>query len=489
MLPGHMASRRSILTVVSVLAVVGATIVATLTLSGDNEVSPPPVCRSPVLEHLPKNAAAVSHKGLDKIEHVIFVMQENRSFDSYFGTYPGADGIPMHDGTPTVGVPDPATHTCEKPYHDAGYIDSGGPHSDAAFRRDVNGGKMNGFIQEAIAGRLSACASDPFLPSCSGTHQVDVMGYKTAADIGTYWGYAHDYVLADHMFESVDSWSLPAHLSIVSGWSASCHDPQEAASCRSSAGRANQFPVQNGIAFPWTDLTYMLHRAGVSWRYYVSPGTEPDCENAASFCKPVSQGVGTPGIWNPLPWFQTVHEDNQLGNVQSVKRFYGAAASGRLPAVSWIAPSGAVSEHPPFSIQAGENYVAGLVNAVASGPDWKSTAIFVFWDDWGGFYDHVMPPTVDGVGYGLRVPALLISPYARQGYIDHQVLSFDAYLKFVEDRFLNGQRLNPRTDGRPDPRPTVRETLPILGDLVREFDFSQPPRRPPALSSPSPSPT
>ena len=112
------------------------------------------------------------------------------------------------------------------------------------------------------------------------------------------------------------------------------------------------------------------------------------------------------------------------------------------------------------------------------GPDWDSTAIFLTWDDWGGFYDHVLPPRVDENGYGLRVPGLLISPWARAGTIDHQTLSFDAYLKFIEDDFLGGSRLDPRTDGRPDPRPTVREDVPRLGNLLREFDFHQEPLDP-----------
>ena len=111
-------------------------------------------------------------------------------------------------------------------------------------------------------------------------------------------------------------------------------------------------------------------------------------------------------------------------------------------------------------------------------PDWRSTAIFLAWDDWGGFYDHVKPPRVDGAGYGLRVPGLVISPYARRGYIDHQTLSFDAYLKFIEDDFLGGRRIDPRTDGRPDPRPDVRENARILGNLASDFDFNQRPRRP-----------
>jgi phospholipase C len=155
------------------------------------------------------------------------------------------------------------------------------------------------------------------------------------------------------------------------------------------------------------------------------------------------------------------------------------AQAGTLPSVAWLVP-GEASEHPSSGsgVRAGQAYVTKMINAVMHGPDWSSTAIFLTWDDWGGFYDHVLPPAVDENGYGLRVPGLMISPFARQGYIDHQTLSFDAYLKLIEDRFLGGQRLDPRTDGRPDLRPTVREDAPILGDLYQEFDFSQPPRQP-----------
>jgi phospholipase C len=161
-----------------------------------------------------------------------------------------------------------------------------------------------------------------------------------------------------------------------------------------------------------------------------------------------------------------------------VSHFYAAAKSGSLPAVSWVVPSGDVSEHPPGKVSAGQAYVTSLVNAVMRSPDWSSTAIFLAWDDWGGFYDHAPPPRVDENGYGLRVPAMLISPYARRGFVDHQTLSFDAYDKFIEDDFLGGQRLDPATDGRPDPRPDVREDADQLGDLAAEFDFAQPPRAP-----------
>jgi phospholipase C len=232
------------------------------------------------------------------------------------------------------------------------------------------------------------------------------------------------------------------------------------------------------LDYPWTDLTWLMHRYHVSWRYYVANGSQPDCADNQMGCPRVGQRAGTPSIWNPLPRFDTVQRDGQVNDVAPLSDFYGAARAGTLPAVSWVTPSQAVSEHPPGLVTAGQTYVTDLINAIMRGPGWRSTAIFLAWDDWGGFYDHVRPPAVDGEGYGLRVPALVISPYAKRGYIDHQVLSFDAYLKFIEDDFLHGRRLNPRTDGRPDSRPDVRENAKILGDLANDFNFDQRPRQP-----------
>jgi phospholipase C len=236
-------------------------------------------------------------------------------------------------------------------------------------------------------------------------------------------------------------------------------------------------------SYAWTDLTWLLYGQQVSWAYYVFPGTEPDCGGDAATCAPVRQDAKTPGIWNPLPWFTTVQQDGQLGNIQSIGGLFDAADKGTLPSVSWVIPSDEVSEHPPSSVRRGEAYVTAVVNALMRGPDWDSTAIFLAWDDWGGFYDHVVPPQVDQNGYGLRVPALVISPWARPGWIDHQVLSFDAYSKLIEDLFLAGERLDPATDGRPDPRPVVRENATQLGDLLASFDFESPPR--PALILPT----
>jgi phospholipase C len=221
-----------------------------------------------------------------------------------------------------------------------------------------------------------------------------------------------------------------------------------------------------------------MKKAGVSWGYYVSPGTEPDCANGATTCVPKYQDSGTPNIWNPLPRFQTVHLDGQLANIQTASRFFVAAKAGTLPSVSWIVPNGRNSEHPPASIADGQAWVTKIINAVMQSPDWSSSAIFLSWDDWGGFYDNVVPPQVNAQGLGLRVPGIVISPYARAGYIDHQQLSTDSYLRFIEDDFLGGQRLNPATDGRPDSRPFVAEDQPGLGNLLADFNFAKPPRPP-----------
>jgi phospholipase C len=326
-------------------------------------------------------------------------------------------------------------------------------------------------------------------PICAHGSRVDVMGYHDARELPNYWRYARDFVLDDHMFQPLMSWSYPEHLFLVSGWSARCETTDPMSCTNDPVGDVRVRRVDRAerkgkphIVQAWTDLTYLLHEYGVTWRYYVERGHEPDCEDDAErTCVQKAQNARTPGIWNPLPLFTDVHDDRQTANVQVVSQFRRAARTGTLPSVSWIVPSDAHSEHPPSSIHEGEAWVTGVINDVMRGPDWDSTAIFLSWDDWGGFYDHVVPPVVDGNGYGLRVPALVISPYARRGYVDHQTLSHDAYLKFIEDDFLGGARLDPLTDGRPDRRPDVRENASRLGDLARDFDFTQAPRPPEVL--------
>jgi phospholipase C len=517
--------------------------------------------------------------GIHKIRHVVIIMQENRSFDSFFGTYPGADGIPARNGRFTVCVPDPRTSGCDRPYHDPSLVNGGGGHSPGDARTDIDGGKMDGFVRSAELASNRGCSATYPTPSvCLPSGPPDVLGYHDAREIPNYWTYASDFALNDHMFEPVQSWSLPAHLYLVSGWAAECknanpfsctsfiggqsgpphrspgrrgtggHRPASRHNRSSSHGRrlsaafwacvrahgvnpshlrrpagitdrqrtaigaclAILTPAQRqrllnhgagggggegqklGI-YSWTDLTYLLHKHHVSWAYYVQKGVQPDCDDnpdeTAAGCAPVAQGASTPSIWSPLPAFTDVKADHQRHDVRNLRAFYRAARHGTLPAVSWVTPTQANSDHPPANLATGQAYVTNLINTIMRGPDWKSTAIFLAWDDWGGFYDHVVPPRVDRSGYGLRVPALVISPYARKGFIDHQVLSFDAYNKFIEDDFLHGARLNPRTDGRADPRPDVRENASILGNLAADFNFRQEPRRPVLLPvHPAPGP-
>ena len=425
------------------------------------------------------SAHAQAASGISKIRHVIVIMQENRSFDQYFGTYPGADGIRMRHGVPVACLPDPSRRTCVRPFHNSGDLDGGSNHDLRAFLTDYDHGRMDGFLRSG-----PYCARRTAQKRCIASFSpVGVMAYHDGREIPNYWAYARNFVLQDHMFEPVPSWSLPAHLALVSEWSAFCTWPNDPFSCHTNI-QSPQPPQDYGPPphdqpnYAWTDLTYLLYTHHVSWGYYIKTGPEPDCESAQTFCHYRQQAPSTPGIWNPLPGFTTVRQDHQLHNIRDTKWFYSDVRHGRLPAVSWIVPDGDVSEHPTASIRVGEAYVTGLINAVARSREWKSTAIFLTWDDWGGFYDHVAPPRVDQYGYGFRVPGLLISPYARRGFIDHQQLSFDAFAKFIEDDFLSGERLDPRTDGRPDPRPTVRDALPGLGNLQTEFDFSQRPRSP-----------
>jgi phospholipase C len=429
--------------------------------------------------HVTAEAGAAA-TGIHKIKHVVVIMQENRSFDSYFGTFPGADGIPMNNGVPTVCNPDPTNHTCVAPFVDHYDVTQAGPHAASSALADLDGGKLDGFV--ATVAKIHQVCNDNDLqdPNCQDgpNNSTDVMGYHTESDIPNYWAYATNFVLQDHMFEPVISWSLPAHLFMVSEWAAVCktHNPN---SCTNDLADPAPRPGAPAPVYAWTDLTYLLHKNHVSWGYYISDKYGGvDCPSGAMSCPPILKVTATPEMWNPLPYFDTVRTDHQVGNIQSLSKFRAAAKAGTLPAVSWVVPSGHDSEHPPSTTSVGQSYVTTLINAVMDGPDWSSTAIFLAWDDWGGFYDNVVPPRVDRDGYGLRVPGLVISPYAKRGYVDHQILSFDAYDKFIEDDFLNSQRLDPTTDGRPDPRLAVPENASVLGDLVNDFDFSQAPRPP-----------
>jgi phospholipase C len=467
-------------------------------LPPDPSVAPKGVDLKPLIKppkHRPPDddsAPIDPSKGIDNINHLVFIVMENRSFDEYFGTYPGADGIPMKNGKPTVCQPMPGGG-CAYPYHDNNFIDQGGPHGHKASVMDYNNGKMDGFIK-ALDIYENGCMLHPTTPPCPEATpgpqgQPDIMGYKTRREIPNYWSYADNYTLFDHMFAPVDSWTLPSHLFLVSGWSAWCPDLNDAMSCKSElvfhpasaydnqwegatwqADQADRYPRP----YIWAPITWLLYKQGVSWGYFVGAGScvTPPCGGLT--------GPKTADVQDPLPGFLATQATGQFANIRPNTDFYAMAEQGNLPSVSWVVPVKDAGDHPPDDISKGQAYVTGLINAVMNGPrdQWLHTAILVTWDDWGGFYDHVPPPVVDQNGYGFRVPAFMVSPWAKPGYIDHQTLSFDAFLRIVEDRFLGHERLNPLTDGWPDSRPTIRETASELHLLNDAFDFHGEPRPP-----------
>jgi phospholipase C len=454
------------------------------------------------------------------ISHVIVIMQENRSFDSYFGTFPGADGIALNAaGTPSMCYPlATGSSNCVIPFHDRQDINAGGQHNYSSSLTCIDQGAMDGFLINQITGS-NACDPDGDDLNCpallAGLAINDAVGYHTSDEIPNYWTYASTFVLQDHLFEPVTDYSLMAHLYMISAWTATCVDRHDPMSCTSALGlNKNTIPER---AFAWSSIADLLDGANVSWKYYLPNGAEPDCDDGAFTCTP-NQMVSSSqqSIWNPLPGFDSIQQKNAIQptyihtHVPPFDQFYKDINKGTLPNVSWIVPSANESEHPPNGVQEGMEYTTALINTVMQSRYWNSTVIFLAWDDWGGFFDHENPPIADyapnpsggttiPLGYGIRVPGLIISPWVYPGYIDHQVVSFDAYLKFIEDIFLSSARIGALGTVRPDSRTTIREALtsiaqapspgnaggaPVaVGDLLNDFNFSQAPLPPLILST------
>jgi len=417
-------------------------------------VQPAPIKPAP-LKTVPPPAMIVPRlpPGLNKIQHFVFIMQENRSFDSYFGTYPGADGIP-----PGVCLPNPEGSPCVAPFHDTSDVNRGGPHGSDNALADMDHGRMDGFLAQAYAGK-SKKAALPCVPTqakCPPSQDPrDVMGWHDYHEIPNYWDYAHLYVLQDHMFSSAATWTLPNRLYLLAA---------------QSGGYYSYFqprPKQ----YDFAEITEALTRGKVDWKYYVTPGLQPDTADprVVGSGSIDAQSPDQPSYFNPLPAFPAVQDDPlQRERLVATSQFYVDASAGHLPQVCWVIPNDAVSEHPPSNVRAGMAYVTGLVNAVMEGPDWDSTAIFISYDEWGGFYDHVAPTWVDQYGLGIRVPGLVISPYAREGFVDHTMHSPASWLRIVEERF--GLKTLTLRDANAD-------------DMIQDFDFTQKPRPPVVLSA------
>jgi len=366
------------------------------------------------------------------IQHIVIIMQENRSFDEYFGTYPNVNGIP-----PNVCLTVNASTTqCVKPYLETSTNPEGASHTWDAAHTDWDNGKMDGFVWAAKAD------SNP----------SNVMGHYDYHMLPYYWTYASNYVLFDNFFESVLSFSLPNHLYIIAA---------------QSGGYYTGTPP-----YPFNFMTIMeeLTPSKISWKYYYGtnlPGA--GITNESELMAHDAPESTFNDYVDPLPHMAGIVNKGLLSYNVNGSEFYTDVQSGTLPQVSWIVPAEAVSEHPTASPEPGQKYVVTLVNTIMQSKYWKDTAIFIAWDDWGGFYDHVPPPQVDQYGLGFRVPVLLISPYARQGYVSHTQYEHSSYLAFIEHQWVNVSSLTDRDK--------------MANSFYGEFDFSQPPRQPLILNT------
>lgn len=355
------------------------------------------------------------------IQHTVIILQENHTFDNYFGTFPGADGATS--GLTSTGQLVPLT-----PLPDMDH-DPLCNSWDCAIQA-MNGGKMDSF--------------DLISPNESAYTQA------SQQQIPHYWEYAHRFVLADHYFTSVHGPSLPNHLftlaaqaggtidNVSSGGGGVACDGTPSGTVTVIDANGNQ--TEQSPCFDFPVLGDELEAAGISWKYYIEGGMG---------VLAVIRHVRNSPMWTQ--------------NQGTTAQFLQDAQSGQLPAVSWLILPYGGSEHPPNSICAGDNQTAEYINAIMQGPAWTSTVIFVTYDDFGGFYDHVAPPQVDQFGLGPRVPLLIISPFAKPGYISHTLYEHSSMLKFVETRY----RLQSLT---------ARDAA--ASNMLDSFNFSQPPQPP-----------
>jgi phospholipase C len=353
-------------------------------------------------------------------------MQENHTFDNYFGTYPGVDGLPKGVCVPLD--PTRGAKPCMKPFHiGSNSIEQRDlDHSAASYRLQYAGGKMNGFIsalqQRNQDGRLA-------------------MGYRDARDLPFYWNLADEYVLYDRFFSSAGAGSFLNHIYWVTG----------------SPGQGYDRVPPDGFGNLPT-IFDRLQKAHVSWKFYVQ-NYEPRLNYKTLDRFPGNRASQV--IWVPILNFARYLRDPEfMSHVVNLNQYYQDVQRGTLPEVSFIAPSGP-SEHPPSSLASGQAFVRSLINALMRSRDWQSSAFLLSYDDWGGWYDHVKPPQVDQFGYGFRVPALLVSPYARRGYVDGSTLDFTSILRFIEDNWS---------------LPALTKRDRQANSIASGFDFAQPPR-------------
>ena len=345
------------------------------------------------------SAASAAVAPTTPIRHVVVLMQENHSFDNYFGTYPGADGLPP--GTCLPKSFQDATLGCSGPAHVGGRAVLGLGSDPGLFARQYHGGRMDGFVAAFRVGRGLGGLPNP-------------LGYYDDRDLPYAWNLADRYVLFDRFFSSARGGSVWNHLFAISA------TPGNAA--------ADALPRRG---YPATTTIFdRLEGAGLPWKFYVKGYDPTNTIDSPGVGDRASQLLQVPLLAMP----RIIHTPQLAAHVVDMEEFYRDAQAGRLPAVSYLAPGG-MSEHPPSAPRGGQTFVRTVVNELMRSPDWESTAFVLTYDSWGGWYDHVKPPTVDRYGYGFRVPTLLVSPYARRGKIVHETLDYTSILRFIEDNW------------------------------------------------------
>ncbi len=348
------------------------------------------------------------------IQHVIVIMKENHTFDNYFGQYPGVDGAT----TVTIdGTAQPPPAASDRP--------ADMNHSFDSAHKAFDNGKMDQFTAAGYA-------------------------QYNQNDLSVYWTYAQQFTLFDHYFTSVMGPSTPNHLFTIAATSngaienasgikttdPACASPDAKIKTLTASGQTVMAPA----CFDIPTLPNLLAQKNVTWKGY-------------SY---FAMGI-----------LKRIYDDPAMkANLVSETQFIKDVKAGTLPAVSWV--TGGQDEHPPASVCAGENWTIQQVNAVMNSPYWKSSLIIITWDDWGGWYDHVPPPQVDNLGLGFRVPTLVISPYAKQGFVDHQQTEHSSVAKTIETIFGV---------------PSLTSRDANANDLLSALDFSQAPRAPVILKS------
>jgi len=364
------------------------------------------------------------------IQHFIMVMQQNHTFDNYFGTYPGADGIPSDACMPLDSAQ--LTADCVAPFYVGDYPMSDLSHDADTFALQYNSGRMDGFVsamqQANLDGRLA-------------------MAYHDGRDVGYYWNLADEFVLFDQYFSSAHTGSIINRMFWVAGVAGS---------------EFNRIPEGGYGDLP--TIFDRLQERGISWKFYVN-----NFDPSLNYRELQNLDHLPPQIqWLPLLNFDRFIDQPELSSrIVDLDEYYQDLENGTLPAVSYVLLLGA-TEHPLTDIGRGQRVMDRMISALMVSDAWPSSAFMIAYDDWGGWYDHVRPPQVDKYGYGFRVPALLVSPYARRGHIDSTRLDHTSALRFIEENWQI---------------PALAERDAQANSILSAFDFSQPARPPVFIST------